>query len=289
MFEPIRNRRQIWSLAIFLALVLLAVLGNIVLTAIFFEDLAFESISFFVALGLLVAQPCLLSIWCALGSERVVVRVPAAMGILFILTAVYLKTMHFLDSSMPLEVVFFVGGLVLATTIILQIPLWLFRWLSCQVIQLPAASKSSISTNQFGIRHLLISMTIAAIIVAVARATVPSGNLEGPSIPWGQLILFLLYFVITACLLSFLALAVVFSRRKRWLFTVLLFVFLLACPYGGILVMENTRAFGGMLKLGVQETLNMYIFIGSIAAGIISVLLVFHAIGYRLEKRLKQT
>ncbi len=273
MFEPLKNRRRIGALAVLIALVLLAVLGNIFLTALYFEQLAFETFSFFFWLGLLISQPCLLSIWCALGSEKAIVRIPAAMGILFVLSAVYFKTMQFLDNSMPLLVVLVLGGLVLATTIILQIPLWLFRALTGQVIQIPSEANFSNSANQFGIKHLLISMTIAAVVVAIARAIVPSGNLDSPSIPWGQLILFLLYFVITACLLSFLSLAVVFSRAKRWKYLVLLSVFLLACPYGGILVTVNTSSVGGGVNIGVRETANMYILIGSISASIIGVLL----------------
>lgn len=280
-----RETRQTRSLLILIILTGAAVLGNIFLTVYFWDGKAFDSFSFFVALGLLVVQPCLASIWCALGSERSLVRIPAAMGILIVWLAVYLKTMHVLDNNLPLEVVVVIGCLVISTSIILQIPMWLFRWKTKQVLRLPAVSEPNIGNNQFGIKHLLIAMTLAAVIVAVLRAAFPESELGTTGFfPWWQLSLFLLYFVISTCVLTFLALAVVFSRRRRWVFASLLAVLLLTCPLGGRQTMNNSSLWG-VMNWGLMEWLNIYVFIWTIAAGIISVLLVFYLVGYRLEKR----
>lgn len=280
-----RDRRQSLSLVILIGLVVIVAAGNIALTSYYFNGPAFQSFSFFVALGLLVVQPCLASIWCALGNERGLVRIPAAMGILVIWLATYLKTLHALDNNLPLEIVVVIGCLVIATCIILQIPLWMFRVTTKQVIRLPADLELNLGTNQFGIKHLLIAMTLVAIIVAVLRAAFPESELGTTGFfPWWQLSLFLLYFVITTCLLTFLTLAVVFSQRRRWVYASLLAVLLLACPWGGMQAMTTGNLFGG-INWGIFEWMNMYIFIFSIAAGLMGVLLVFYLVGYRLEKK----
>ena len=51
----------------------IAMLGNILLTLYYLNFLK-QDFHFFLAIGLLVAQPCILSIWCALGGQRAVVR-----------------------------------------------------------------------------------------------------------------------------------------------------------------------------------------------------------------------
>jgi hypothetical protein len=93
--------------------------------------------------------------------------------------------------------------------------------------------------------------------------------------------LFLLFFVVAICLLTFLSLAVVFSQKQRVLFLVVFAVFLLACPYASFHFMKNSSLFTG-LGMGATEMMNMYIFIFSIASGITSVLALFHRLGYRL-------
>jgi hypothetical protein len=159
-------------------LAVLALLGNICLTTYYFDSATFFEYDFFVCLGLLVAQPCVLSIWCALGSENPLVRLPTSMGILFILLTGYIKTMEMKDSSIPLEVVILISSIAVALTAIVQIPLWIFRRASNQSIQIPSKQGTAIALKQFSIKQLLIVMTIAAIVVTVAQATFPAGQLN---------------------------------------------------------------------------------------------------------------
>ena len=100
-----------------------------------------------------------------------------------------------------------------------------------------------------------------------------------------QLISFLLFFICVSCLLTFLALATIFFENKRGIYLVLLGLFLLFCPVASIQFM---RSFAGMLfgplSFGVIEVINTYLFFWALAAGILGIMWIFYAIGYRLER-----
>ena len=98
----------------------IAMLGNILLTLYYLNFLK-QDFHFFLAIGLLVAQPCILSIWCALGGQRAVVRIPAFMGMLALLFIVYMGIL--VSSGAPGSIVSILGVCVIAITLIIQIPL----------------------------------------------------------------------------------------------------------------------------------------------------------------------
>ena len=281
-----RSSQQTVALVVLVLLVSLAIAGNILLTVFFYDGQRFQWPVFFVALGLLVSQPCLLSIWCAMGGERGLWRIPAATGILFVLLAIYIKTMEVLDTHIPLEVIIMISVIALAITVILQIPLWIFRQTTRQVIRLPSEASTNLATNQFGIKHLLVVMTIAAIVVAIARSSFPESNFDGgaPAGLWTQLSLLLLFLICVGCLMTFLALAAVFSQTKRRLFRLLLGLFLLVCPLASIQFMINYSSLFGTGDFSFTEMINMYLFFWSLAAGIVGIMWIFYLIGYRLER-----
>ena len=283
-----RDSRQTVALIMLVVLVMVAIIGNIFGTIFFFEGTRIFWPIFFVALGLLVAQPCLLSIWCALGNERGIWRIPAAMGIVLLLLAIYLKTMEMLDDSIPWEVIIAISAITLAISLILQIPLWIFRQTTKQVIQLPTDADALLASNQFGIKHLLITTTLVAIVLAFVTNAFPESSFQGgtPAGIWMQLILFLVFFICISCLLTFLALAAIFFETKRGIYLVLLSLFLLFCPLASI---QFIRSFAGMLfgpiGFGVTEVVNTYLFVWSLAAGILGIMWIFYFIGYRLKKK----
>ena len=258
----------------------IAMLGNILLTLYYLNFLK-QDFHFFLAIGLLVAQPCILSIWCALGGQRAVVRIPAFMGMLALLFIVY--TGILVSSGAPGSFVSILGVCVIAITVIIQIPLWIFRASTKQVVALPSQTESGIGASQFGIRHLFISTTIAAIVVTVAQANAQYVSFDPTPFPGPGLILFVTFFVIVASVLSFLILAVVFNRNHRLAFVGLLAVILLVLPLPAV------EAFHCMWRVpafqwNVDEIFNAFCFVFSLTVGMIGVLYIFYSIGFRVQK-----
>ena len=265
----------------------IAMLGDVLLTWHYLNNFAPNpAFDYFLSLGLLIAQPCLLSIWCALGSQKLIVRIPAAMGMLAVLTIVYLSLL--VSDGAPAEVTFVLAGCAIALTLLIQVPAWIFRASTKLTIVLPTETKSSISSSQYGIKHLMISTAIAAIVVTVAQANAPHISSDQSGVPWLSLILFLAFFIIVASILSFLILAVVFNQKRRLIFAILLMVILLAAPLASLEVLRSVINASPMPGPNFQwtatEAFNAFCFFFALAAGIMSVLFIFYGIGFRLLK-----
>ena len=287
--NPIEVRRirrsSMLGLIVFVMLVLISACGNVFLTIYFCNMRGWvPTFSFFVALGLLLAQPCLLSIWLALASERLWVRLVAFTGILGGLILIYLKAFDLAEEPVPMEIAGIIIGIAIALAIVIQTPLWIYRAMSKLAIRLPEQRRSLPATSQFSIKHLLIAMTIAAMIVASTKAMLPEFNSNdmGPA-PWRAIISFLLFFVVLIGLLSFVSLAAVFSAKQRKMFVALAVLFFLLAPMASITMMQGSSLFGPM-GWDWKATANTYAFVWTIGSALIGVLWIFYLIGYRLEK-----
>ena len=279
------NRQPIIAIAALLVLFVVALFGNVWGTLYYMKSPPNPPIHYFVALGFLIAQPCLLCIWCALGGQKTMWRILVSMGMLVILTLVYAKILE--DDGAPLEVTLFLCGIVVAIVAILQIPLWTFRTLTKQTIALPIIFDAELGASQFGIKHLLFATTLAAMLIALAKAYFPVSEIDGTGpVPWFGLITFLLFYVLIACLLTFLMLAAVFNQKHRLVFTFFLGLFLITAPFACIEVMDQTRIFGPSGSgWEIELIARVSTFVWSLAFAIASVLSVFYAIGFRLLKR----
>ena len=172
-------------IAVFLLLFLFAIAlaGNVLATLHYLESFRpVPPLHFFVAVGFLVAQPCLLSTWCALGGQRTPLRILVSMGMLAILTLVHVKVLD--NDGAPLEVALVVCGVALGIAFVLQIPLWIFRAITGQVIDLPSVGEQDLGDSQYGIRHLLIATTLAAVLITVAKANFPEAAISGDVPQW---------------------------------------------------------------------------------------------------------
>lgn len=278
--------KQVISLAVIFTLFVVALLGNIFLTWHFLDSF-YANVWYFISLGLLTAQPCLLSIWCAFGGQKPLLRILVSMGMLVCLFLVYVKTLE--NDGAPLEVTFMILGIVAAIVAIVQIPLWLFRIYTRQSILLPAETETVLGASQFGIKHLLIATTISAVLIPIAKAFFPTGGFEPPaSVPsWFSLAMFLLFFITIGCVFTFLNLAIVFNSKRRWPFLVFLIVFLIAAPLGSVAVWEQSNFARRSLfstAWSFNTLVNAFAFVWTLAFTIIGVLLCFYAIGYRVQK-----
>jgi len=279
--------RQSLALTALVSIFAIALIGNIFGTIYYLSSFTGGGphFDYFVAMGLLIAQPCLLCIWCALGGQNPILRVLISMGMLTALTLTYAKVLE--NDGAPLEVTLIICGAVGALVVVLQIPLWIFRVSTKQAIVLDLGDSQS-GSNQFGIMHLLIATALVAILTAVTKAYFPTGSIIDGSAPfsWIRLGIFLLSFAISIGLLTFLILAFVFDQKRRIVFLCFLFLFLLAAPLGCIMAMDAFPTFRrGFRSVWTFEIVaNVSTIVWANALGVAAVLTVFYAIGFRLRK-----
>ena len=278
------NARQIIALVILIALFVIAMVGNVYGTLHCLGPGVFGRFDYFVAMGLLIAQPCLLSIWCALGAQKTVVRGLVSMLMVFLLALVYAKVLE--NDGAPMEVTLIVFGFAIGCVVVVQVPLWIFRIYSQKVIALPSSGEPELGENQFGISYLLMVTTLVAILTVVGKAAVPESSLSSGPLPfsWFRLAIFFLFVAAFECVLSFLILVVVFNQKRRLFFLLLLILFLLTAPFGFI---EGTRVSGVLSRFTIDwwslEVISkVFGFVWSLAATNTIVLAVYYRIGYRL-------
>lgn len=200
------------SITLAVVLVCMAAVGNSLVTFILWEEGEEFVICFFC--GLLIAQPCLLSIWCAAVKQRLIVRVSLTVGILLTLLMLYLLTLSSQDQRMPLEVPIVCFGIVAVLSSMIQIPLLVLRGFTSQAISISHVQPPANTDRQFGIKHLMIATAIVALLVVLAQKTLATLGFEGDA-PWVEILTFLAsltVFTSAICLLSF---GLVFLKRIR--------------------------------------------------------------------------
>ena len=140
-----------------ICLVLAAMFGNkfLITMAADFSSLrttGFELLIFVIA-GIMAAQACLLSVWCAMGGQIWIERIAMSMGTLIVLTAEYLRATYHMQPNMVEVVTFAVLPFVL--TVLIQPPLWIYRLVSSKAICLSDPNLQSSDRMRFGIKNLM--------------------------------------------------------------------------------------------------------------------------------------
>ena len=284
----IAPKRSFFSPAVVIvALVIFAAFGNFVGTLLFwhFDWMAaplFFKTAFFFALGLLIAQPCLLSIWCVLARQAVIVRVPISLGILFVLICDYILTFRFLDSgSIPGEVLIVFLGIPFSIVSAICVPLWLLRWKNGFSLGIGSQSENEIESSQFGIRHLFILTTATAIMIPIAQRTFGGASIDSSNAPWFELVSFIALYMMLAWLISMISIAIVFKRETRFRMVALMVIAVFLCPvFVSALLAFSFSSFRWQFDNAVYSVA----FALALATGICSVLGIFYRLGYRLQR-----
>ena len=222
------NKQKIWVTLLMTATAIVAVLGNIFVTmALDSDKMGYsnddETVWSFFA-GFLIAQTCLIAVWCSLGAQRASVRIPLSLGIQFGLGCAYLGTLASTDVSMAsleMPTMFLISQTVLL--ILVQTPLWVLRFKKNLVLGLKQSVDGADDHRQFGIKDLLLLMAIVAAGVVLIRDLVPLNLPAGQSTQdfWKFVNSLLTEFpklltieLLTATL-TLLSFGVVFSTRDR--------------------------------------------------------------------------
>lgn len=260
--------------------VAIALIGNCFGTWFFWET-ADSELLLFPAIGAMLAEPCLVAVWLALGYQQVVLRIPLATGVLLSVVLAYLHTLNLLDpGNLPLEVTIFFSLVAAVIFAVLQIPFWIFRLTSRQVIT-TAGKSGNVDASQFGIRHLMITMTVAAVIVLLVKNVIPEGSWEGGA-PWKQMIRFVSPYLVGICILAILCTALVFSEGNRGLLLIVIVGVVMAGSISLYFMPENGPL--GLNRVDIERFVrNACLFFVGFLATMIGVLSVYYRIGFRLR------
>lgn len=279
-FEPAFSDLSSLAIPVTIGFVAIAVIGNCLGTC-FFWKASDSELLLCPAIGAMLAEPCLVAVWLALGYQQVVLRIPLATGVLIGVVLAYLQTLNLLDpGNLPLEVTVFFSLIAAAIFAVLQIPFWIFRLTSGQVIT--STDKSGkVDASQFGIRHLMITMTVAAVIVLLVKNVIPEGSWEGGT-PWKRMIYFVSPYLVGICVLAILCTALVFSQGNRELLVIVI-VGIVTAGSISLYYMPTNGPLGTRINIE-RFVRNVCLFSVGFLATMIGVLSVYYRIGFRLRE-----
>jgi hypothetical protein len=273
-------RRRSPATAAIIVLVMASAIGNVGGTLLFWDIFGGPITEFLLclAIGLMIAQPCSLAVWCALGTQNFVVRVPLTMGILFCLVCIYIGTIYAMENRIPMEIpiIFVVSSFALA--LLIQVPLWIFRLMTGYAISPLGTRKDSEEAFQFAIKHLMIATAIAAVVAAISKYAFGSGELDG-NVPWGEIVGLMTTFALFVSMITLLCVAFVYSGASRVGIGILLGLVVTVGPVG---VREVVSVVNG--GSDPRMLTNIYGFTVSLTTALMVVLFAFHGMGYRLQR-----
>ncbi len=284
--EPTKIERNISAGILVCALVVAAAVGNTLFT-MYFHSLqpgvnTLHEFGLCVAIGALIAQPCLLSIWCFLLDQRIIIRVPVSMGILLGLTCLYISVLRSLENgnNLPAEAVLFLTSIPFACVLITGIPMLLLRLLGRRVISCEDSDQPNIESTQYGIRHMFFLMFLIAVLLLIAQRTFAGIGFQG-SAPLIEIIVFVTLFGLLACLLCILSLALVFHPGSRLWSAALIVVSMLAAPALVIWILFSRTAIPGPIQL--SYFVNASGFAASLAITQCATLALFYGLSFRMR------
>ena len=229
--------------------------------------------------GIGIAEVALIATWCGLGIQKIVMRIPLSMGVLICLACIFIGVMISTDRGpVPLEVPIVYLSITIVQALLIQIPMWIFRVTTRLAIVPQGIAEIQTSDSQFGIKHLMIATSVAAILVAVVQQLFRHGEFDG-DVGWIEILGFVCTLELFISLATLLCVSIVFSNRSRLAIGIALGSFCLLGPL-------SVREVLGVVDPSSRPSslLNLYGFSLSLILTTIVFLFVFYAIGYRLSE-----
>lgn len=258
--------------------VVLAAIGNSAMACVLWNNGKPLFTSFFC--GVLLAQPCLLFVWCSSVNQRLISRVSSSLGILAILFCLYVVTLRAL-ADMPLEVPFVFLGILIALGMMIQLPLGAMRRYTRAAISIGRSRPTTNFDSQFGIKHLMIATTIVAIGLVLAQATFANMGFEGGTAPWPDILTFLGTLAILTAAVCLLSVVFVFEDRIRIVAGIMLLLTVFVGPAVVSWVLANaSRSFQ---KPNDEVYFNTLAYAFALAGTINIILLCYYSLGYRMQ------
>jgi hypothetical protein len=253
-----------------------------------------EAVVFGAVSGILAAQVCLLAIWCSLGGQKGIWRIPLAITSLLLLINNWILALSVGRSSLNNGEVNVVFMGVFAVFLLVQLPLIVIR----MFYKLSIAPHCLISTrnlaSHFKIRDLFVLLFHAALLIVFTQIVLElvAAN-KSPAIyqetmnPSEMVEAIARFLVVGVCvsLISLFAFGAVFSKKYRWRIALLLLFWAIAFavlgPMTGFFSSDPNVAY----SLYSVEACQWFAFFNVVLIGELLILSVFYCLGYRVSSK----
>ncbi len=235
------------------------------------------------ASGALVAEVALLGIWAAVGPSTVVVRLPATVGLLVLLSCAYVAGLQIHNDRMKVE-----GAIltIIAATLgflSVQMPLWIMRAVSMRRITIQSSTELTRQEewSQFGLKHLIILITGISILLVIVKSSMPDKFPNNIRIEWLPLIGLMGVLALFLASVTLPSLFLTLSKKRPWLWLAPLVATTCVGPFLVRVVLVSMIA-----PLDWLVDLVKMLFFFGIGASLTTsfVLGCFRLMGYRLER-----
>ncbi len=202
-------------------LCVLAVVCNVLLPDIFWHSRprSFGRSAAFVACCALVAEICLLGIWCGMAQQAIKYRLPLTLALVLVTAAAYCIGLQLPDlgqprSGMPLQVALVICGAAFSQFFVMQVPLWIIRRNHNARIAPTGVmlTEDSLQGKQFSVGYLMLCTAIIAVLLVIVRSALPKQSADIPVRQLTEIFLAILVYVSLSCLLTIPCVWIVLSE-----------------------------------------------------------------------------
>jgi acetyl esterase len=204
-------------------LCLLGVAGNLVGPSIFWYSYRSEVLQHcaFVATGAMIAEVCLLAIWCGLSRQAITVRLPVTMALVLVGACSFCLGVQLPQRdntvAVPLEAALMVAGGACAMFLVMQVPLWLIRCATRSRIGTPESIRLGpvLQGKQFSIGYLMLWMAFISVLLVIVRNSFPTQSEGVPLRILIEVATFLLIYIVLSSLLCLPCIWIALIERPR--------------------------------------------------------------------------
>jgi hypothetical protein len=239
----------------------------------------------FVAVGGLVAEPCLLGIWCSLSRQAIKYRITATVVLLLMVVYVFCVGLNLAapDSSqrgMPLESALMIVSAALGMFAFVQVPLWFLR--REKRLQIVSSNSPELASDrqrsQFGVGYLILWTVIMSVFLSLLRSTFPAARYTPPLFMLLAVVLFSATFIGLSSLLSIPCVWIVLTERPSPIPSLLLLGTIVSGPF--LMLVCLNKAIVGSDSLEVVYGVLYYEY--GLTGTTLAMLFVLRLLGYRM-------
>ena len=172
-------------------------LGCNLVVPMFFRDVDYQSLRlypWYCSGGALVAEICLLGIWCGLSLQAIKYRLPVTLSLLLVVVCSYWVGLQLPDEDIPSVIAALVAAGAFGMFAILQLPLWVMRYCSPRRITLGNTELhgNRVRGSQFSVRYLMLWTTLTGLLLVTVRHSLPTARtgISGPEVVSIPLVMF---------------------------------------------------------------------------------------------------
>ena len=268
-------------------LCLLAVAGNVVVPSFFWgiNQMDWLLHCVFVATGALVAEVCLLAIWCGSSLQAIKYRLPVTLALLLVATCSFCLGLQLPDMGqagrgMPLEAALVITGAGFGLFVVMQVPLWLIWRTTGSRIATPETARlgESRQGKQFSLGYLMLGTALVGVLLVLVRNSLPE---ECDGIRLRELVeifMFLLIYIGLSSLLCLPCIWITLTERPQIRSSLTLAGTIISGPF--IMLACTNMIFPGQESAEVIPGVLCYEF--GLAGTTLAVLFVLRSLGYRM-------